>query len=131
MEEYGVLELPAPVRATDEACHGRCALCDSLIHEVRGWSDDRREVTRGPGPGGKPPDPGGRASVAPPAPVLADLEVARLQRVLTDLRFLLERGYWEAALGAARAALTATRRPSVESAAHEHREQERVVLRRR
>lgn len=102
MDKYGVLELSAPVRATDEPCPGRCALCDSVIHETPGWSDDRREVARGPGPGAKPPDPEGRASVAPPAPVLADSEMARLQRVLEDLRFLLERGYWEAALGAAR-----------------------------
>ncbi|MGH4007047.1 MAG: hypothetical protein ACRDTH_02575 [Pseudonocardiaceae bacterium] len=67
-----------------------------------------------------------------PAPVTAtDSEVARLLRVLEDVRFSLERGCWQAALGTARAALTATRRPSDESAAHEHREQERVVLLRR
>lgn len=42
---------------------------------------------------------------APPAPILPDPEVTRLQRVLEDIRFSLERGYWQAALGAARAAL--------------------------
>ncbi len=109
MDEYGVLELPAPVTAMDDTCHGRGAdLCDSFIHETRG-SDDRREVARGPGHGALPLGPGGRATVAPPAPVLADSEVARLQRVLEDVRFSLERGYWQAALGAVRAALTATR----------------------
>ncbi len=41
-----------------------------------------------------------------PTPVLPDPEVDRLQQVLEDVRFLLERGYWQAALGAARAALT-------------------------
>ncbi|MGH3897037.1 MAG: hypothetical protein ACRDTA_02050 [Pseudonocardiaceae bacterium] len=39
-------------------------------------------------------------------PVLPDPEVGRLQQVLEDVRFMLERGYWQAALGAARAALT-------------------------
>lgn len=121
MDEYGVLELPAPVRATDDT---------SFNHETRG-SDDRREVARSPGHGAQPPGPGGRAVTAPPAPVLADSEVARLQRVLEDVRFSLERGYWQAALGATRAALTATRRSSDESAAHDHREQERAVLPRR
>jgi hypothetical protein len=43
---------------------------------------------------------------APPAPVLPDPEVIRLQRVLEDVRFSLERGYWQAALAAARTALT-------------------------
>lgn len=93
--------------------------------------DDRREVTRGPGHGAKPPDPGGRASSAPPALVLADSEVTQLLRVLEDVRFSLERGCWQAALATARAALTATRRPSDESAAHDHHEQGRVVLRHR
>lgn len=41
---------------------------------------------------------------APPA--LSDPEMARLQQVLEDVRFLLERGYGQAALAAARAALT-------------------------
>ncbi|MGH3834962.1 MAG: hypothetical protein ACREX8_06455 [Gammaproteobacteria bacterium] len=41
----------------------------------------------------------------PPAPVLPDPEVTRLQRVLEDVRFSLERGYWQAALAATRAAL--------------------------
>jgi len=72
MDEYGVSELPAPVRETDDTCLGR----------------------------------GGRAMTAPPAPVLTDSEVARLQRVLEDVRFSLERGYWQAALAAVRAALT-------------------------
>ncbi|MDQ3761963.1 MAG: hypothetical protein M3460_09750 [Actinomycetota bacterium] len=40
------------------------------------------------------------------APVLPDPEVARLHRVLEDVRFSLERGYWQAALAAACAALT-------------------------
>ncbi|MGH3944926.1 MAG: hypothetical protein ACRDSI_07780 [Pseudonocardiaceae bacterium] len=70
MDEYGVFELPAPVTATDDSCHGRCA-----------------------GHGAKPPDPGGGASITPPAPALADREVAWLQRVLKDVRFSLERGY--------------------------------------
>lgn len=39
-------------------------------------------------------------------PVLPDPEVGRLQQVLEDIRFMLERGYWQAALAAARAALT-------------------------
>lgn len=42
---------------------------------------------------------------APPTPVLPDPEVTRLQRVLEDVRFSLERGYSQAALAAARAAL--------------------------
>ncbi|HEY3689074.1 MAG TPA: hypothetical protein VGL46_02035 [Pseudonocardiaceae bacterium] len=42
---------------------------------------------------------------APPAPVLPDQEAVRLQRVLEDVRFSLERGYWQAALAAVRAAL--------------------------
>jgi hypothetical protein len=42
---------------------------------------------------------------APPAPVLPDLEMVRLQQVLEDVRFSLERGYWRAALAAARAGL--------------------------
>ncbi|HEV7449977.1 MAG TPA: hypothetical protein VGO16_01010 [Pseudonocardiaceae bacterium] len=46
---------------------------------------------------------------APSAPVLPDADVARLQRVLEDVRFSLERGNWQAALAAARAALD--RRP--------------------
>jgi hypothetical protein len=40
------------------------------------------------------------------APVLPDPEVAHLRQVLKDMRFLLERGCWQAALAAARAALT-------------------------
>jgi hypothetical protein len=43
---------------------------------------------------------------APPASVLPDPEVVRLQRVLEDVRFSLERGYSQAALAAVRAALT-------------------------
>jgi hypothetical protein len=39
-------------------------------------------------------------------PALSDPESARLQQVLEDVRFLLERGYWQAALATARAALT-------------------------
>ncbi|HEX8759004.1 MAG TPA: hypothetical protein VF734_03295 [Pseudonocardiaceae bacterium] len=42
---------------------------------------------------------------ASPVPVLSDPEVTRLQMVLEDVRFSLERGYWQAALAAARAAL--------------------------
>jgi ribulose bisphosphate carboxylase small subunit len=38
-------------------------------------------------------------------PALSDPEMARLQQVLEDVRFLLERGYGQAALAAARAAL--------------------------
>jgi hypothetical protein len=46
MGKYGVFEVPAPVGATDEACHDRCAdLGDSFIDETRG-PDDRREVAR-------------------------------------------------------------------------------------
>jgi hypothetical protein len=37
-----------------------------------------------------------------PAPALPDPEVGRLQRVLADVRFLLERGCWQAALTVAR-----------------------------
>lgn len=40
------------------------------------------------------------------APVLADPEVNHLRQVLKDVRFLLERGCWQAALAAARAGLT-------------------------
>lgn len=43
---------------------------------------------------------------SPPAPVLSEPEVARLHRVLKDVRFCLERGDWETALAAVRAALT-------------------------
>ncbi|MDQ4104498.1 MAG: hypothetical protein M3186_12585 [Actinomycetota bacterium] len=42
---------------------------------------------------------------ASPEPVPPDPEVTRLQLVLEDVRFSLERGYWQAALAAARAAL--------------------------
>ena len=106
MDKYGVFELPAPVRATDDTCHGRCAdLCDSFNYETQ-RPDDRREVARSSGHGATPPGLGGHVMTAPPAPVLADPEVARLQRVLEDVRFSLERGYWQAALAAARAALT-------------------------
>jgi hypothetical protein len=130
MDEYGVLELPAPVRATDETCHSRCPLCDSFIPETQGWSKGRREVAWGPGPDAKPADPGRRTNLAPPVPVPADSEVVRLWRVLEDVQFSLERGYWQAALGAARAAL-ATRRPSDESATDNHHGREQVVLRHR
>jgi hypothetical protein len=41
----------------------------------------------------------------PPVPVLSDPEVARLQRVLKDVRFWLEQGDWQTALAAVRAAL--------------------------
>jgi hypothetical protein len=41
----------------------------------------------------------------PPAPVLSDPEMIRLQRVLKDVRFWLERGDWQSALAAVRAAL--------------------------
>jgi hypothetical protein len=40
-----------------------------------------------------------------PAPVLPNPEVGRLHRVLEDVRFLLERGCWQAALTVARDAL--------------------------
>jgi hypothetical protein len=43
---------------------------------------------------------------APSAPVLPDPEMARLQRVLKDVRFCLERGDWQTALAAVRAALS-------------------------
>jgi hypothetical protein len=43
---------------------------------------------------------------APPATVLPDPESDRLHQVLQDVRFLLERGSWQAALAATRAALT-------------------------
>jgi hypothetical protein len=39
---------------------------------------------------------------ATPAPGLPNPEVARLQRILEDVRFCLERGYWQAGLAAAR-----------------------------
>ncbi|MGH3933709.1 MAG: hypothetical protein ACRDS1_01780 [Pseudonocardiaceae bacterium] len=52
----------------------------------------------------KPPSSAGMAAL--PTPVLPDPEVDRLQHVLEDVRFMLERGYWQAALAAARAALT-------------------------
>jgi hypothetical protein len=39
-------------------------------------------------------------------PVLSNPELTRLQQVLEDVRFLLERGYWQAALATVRAALT-------------------------
>lgn len=104
MDKYGVLELSAPVRATDDTCHDRGVdLYDSLIYETQG-PDDRREIARGPEHGARPSDLGGRAMTAPPAPGLPDPEVARLQRVLEDVRFCLERGYWQAGLAAARAA---------------------------
>ena len=41
-----------------------------------------------------------------PTPVLPEPEPDRMRQVLQDVRFLLERGYWQAALAAARAALT-------------------------
>ena len=52
---------------------------------------------------------------APPAPVPSDPDVARLQRALKDVRFCLERGDWQTALAAARAALT---RDEVTTASH-------------
>ena len=42
----------------------------------------------------------------PSAPILPEPEVARLQRVLKDVRFCLERGDWQTALAAVRAALS-------------------------
>ena len=104
MDKYRVFELPAPVRATDDACHDSSTdLCDSFIYETQG-TDDRREVARGPEHGARPPNLGGRTMIAAPAPGLPNPEVARLQRVLEDVRFCLERGYWQAGLAAARAA---------------------------
>lgn len=67
--------------------------------------DDRREVARGPRNGAESPGLGGRTMAAPPPPVLPDPEVTRLQRVLEDVQFSLERGYWQAALAAVRATL--------------------------
>jgi hypothetical protein len=43
-----------------------------------------------------------------PAPVLPNPEVGRLHRVLEDVRFLLERGCWQAALTVVRDALAHT-----------------------
>lgn len=44
--------------------------------------------------------------MSPPSPpILPEPEVARLQRVLKDVRFCLERGDWQTALAAVRAAL--------------------------
>jgi hypothetical protein len=104
MDKYRVFELPAPVRATDDACHDSSTdLCDSFIYETQG-TDDRREIARCPGHGARTPDLSGRAMTALPAPGLPDPEVARLQRVLEDVRFCLERGNWRAGLAAVRAA---------------------------
>ncbi|MGH3812907.1 MAG: hypothetical protein ACRDUV_10680 [Pseudonocardiaceae bacterium] len=105
MDEYDVFVLPAPVRATDGTCHGHSAdLCHSFIYETRRLmtAEKSHEVLVH---GAKPPGLGGRAMTTPPAPVLPDPEVTRLQRVLEDVRFSLERGYWQAALAATRAAL--------------------------
>ncbi|HEX8934433.1 MAG TPA: hypothetical protein VF788_09605 [Pseudonocardiaceae bacterium] len=42
---------------------------------------------------------------SPSVPALPDPETVRLQRVLKDVRFCLERGDWQTALATARAAL--------------------------
>jgi hypothetical protein len=105
MDKYSVLELSAPVKATDDTCHDRCVdLCDSFIYETQGTDDDRREIARGPEHGARPPHLGRRAMTAPPAHGPPNPEVARLQRVLEDVRFCLERGDWRAGLAAARSA---------------------------
>lgn len=45
MGKYGVCELPAPVRATVDTCHGRCAdLDDSIIDESQGPEVGRERV---------------------------------------------------------------------------------------
>lgn len=104
-DQYGAYELPASTCATEDARHDRCAnLSDSLMYQVR--PDNRREVTRSAGRGVTERGLEEHAVTAPSAPVLPDPDVIRLQRVLEDVRFSLERGYWQAALAAARAALT-------------------------
>jgi hypothetical protein len=105
MDQYGVFELPAPICAAANARHDRCAdLSDSFICQIR--PDNRREVTRRVGQGATACGLEEDAVAAPSAPVLPDPDAIRLQRVLEDVRFSLERGYWQAALAAARAALT-------------------------
>lgn len=51
------------------------------------------------------PDLGVRVTTVPPAAVRPGPEVARLQQVLEDVRFSLERGSWQAALATVHAAL--------------------------
>ncbi len=108
MDQYGVFELSAPICATANARHDRCAdLSDSFICQIR--PDNRREATRRAGQGATACGLEEDAVTAPSAPVLPDPDAIRLQRVLEDVRFSLERGYWQAALAAARAALTTMR----------------------
>jgi hypothetical protein len=89
MDPYGVYELPASICATEDARPDRCV-----------------KVTRKAGQGVTGRGLEENAVTVPSAPVLPDPDVIRLQRVLEDVRFSLERGYWQAALAAARAALT-------------------------
>ncbi len=52
-----------------------------------------------------PPGPGRYVMIASPAPARPDPEQDRLHQTLQDVKFLLERGYVQAALAAVRAAL--------------------------
>jgi hypothetical protein len=101
MDKYGLTELAVPVKTTDDTRYHRSTeLCDSFIYETRG-PEGPGEVTKGPGHRIERV----HTMTAPPASVLPDPEVTRLQRALKDVRFCLERGDWQTALAAARAAL--------------------------
>jgi hypothetical protein len=102
MDKYGLTEVPVSAKTTDDTGHHRSTeLCDSFIYQTRGL-EDPEEVPKCPGHRIEQV----RTITAPPAPVLPDPEVTRLQRALNDVRFCLERGDWQTALAAARAALT-------------------------
>ena len=105
MGKYGVLELSAPVKATVETCYeGRAYLGDCFIDEDQG-PEVRRENRRSPEHDVKSPGLKRRVMHSPTVPVGSDPEVARLQQALKDVRFCLERGDWQTALTADRAAL--------------------------
>jgi hypothetical protein len=102
MDKYGLTELPASVKTTDDTRQDRSTeLCDSSIYEARG-PEGAREVEKGPGHRIDRV----RTMTPPPASALPNPEVTRLQRALKDVRFCLERGDGQSALAAARAALT-------------------------
>ena len=102
MDKYGLTEVPVSAKTTDDTRHHRSTeLCDSFIYETRG-PERPKEVPKCPGHRIKQV----RTITAPPDSALPDPEVTRLQRALKDVRFCLERGDWQTALAAARAALT-------------------------
>jgi hypothetical protein len=104
MASTGCFELPTwPERLTTPAMAPAPPCAAGFGYEAPGLMTPHSPV---PGQGARPSGLPGHVMAALPTPVLPDPEVDRLQQVLEDVRFLLERGYWQAALAATRAALT-------------------------